>query len=83
MTLTQPTVNHCSAGFKENSNSEIVTQREIIGGVINSGSNGKKGRHTLGMGLNPLSKKPAIGYQPTRGLVRLFTKTGTKQNPNQ
>jgi hypothetical protein len=45
--------------------------------------NGKKGRHTLGMGLNPLSTKPAIGYQPTPGLVRLFSKTGTKQNTNQ
>jgi hypothetical protein len=83
MTLTEPVVNHCSAGFNKNSNSKIVTQREIIGGVINSGSNSKKGRHTLGMGLNPLSTKPAIGYQPMPGLVRLFSKTGTKQNPNQ
>jgi hypothetical protein len=83
MISTEPVVHHSLAGFKESSNSKIEIQSEIIGGVINSGTTGQKGHHTHGMGLNPLSKRHVTGYQPTSGLVRLFSKTGTKQtNPN-
>jgi hypothetical protein len=49
----------------------------------NTDSTSHKGRHMYHMVLDRLSTKPVMGYQPTPGLVHLFSKTGTtRRSPN-
>jgi hypothetical protein len=76
-------MNHSNeAGSKEVSNLKANRQGVISGAREIEVITVNKGRHTMRMGLNRTIKRPNSGYNPTQGLISLFSKTGTRrQNP--
>jgi hypothetical protein len=59
-------------------NSNFWKQGRISGVLATNDRMFQKGRHTSNMGLNSLSTKPVTDYQPTLGLINMFSKTGTQ-----
>jgi hypothetical protein len=67
------------ATIQGKSNLKFSKHGEILEGLNCNDSSVEEGHHAFHVGLNRLPIQPATGYQPTPGLVWLFTKTGTSR----